>query len=86
MNHKEMTAHIRNRIKVAGIAAGCSKYTSCGVNWIRVSVTSYEQDFTPCEQSRIKLIAQSNGLTLARGLPINFDNSTNPKELHFVMP
>jgi len=86
MNHKELTAHIRNRIKVAGILATCKKYTSCGHNWIRVSVASYEQDFTPCEQSRIKIIAQSNGLTLSRGQEINFYNSTNPKEFHFLAP
>ena len=86
MNHKEMTAHIRARIKVAKIKACVSKYTSCGFNWIRVSVTAHDLNFTPCEQNAIKIIAQANGLTGSRGLPLIMDSSVNPQEFHFLAP
>ncbi len=86
MNHKEMTAHIRTRIKKAGIKASVSKYTSCGVNWVRVAVCTHDGEFTPLEQAAIKIIAQSNKLTLAQGLPIIIENSTNPQQFNFVMP
>jgi len=86
MTAKELTAHIRNRIKVAGIAAHCRKYTSCGYDWIRVSVTAHDKNFTADEQLRIKMIAQVNKLTMAQGLPINMENATNPQEFHFLIP
>ena len=84
MNHKEITAHIRARIKKAAIKASVVKYESCGSNWIRVSVTDPELNFTPLEQTAIKIIATANGLTASRGLPLNMDNCVNPKEFHFV--
>jgi hypothetical protein len=84
MSHKEMTAHIRARIKKAGISASVSKYESCGSKWIRVAVTAPDRNFTPCEQNAIKIIAQANGLTLARGLPIILHSSTNPQQFSFV--
>jgi len=86
LNHKEVTAHIRRRIAIAGIAASVRKYTSCGVNWVHVSTTKHDVAFTPCEQNAIKIIAQVNGLTSARGLEIRMDSSTNPQEFHFVQP
>jgi hypothetical protein len=85
MTHKEMTAHIRNRIKVAAIKAHVSKYDSCGCKFIRVSVPSPEVNFTPTEQYRIKFIAKTNGLAMARGLEITIENATNPQEFHFLM-
>jgi len=86
LNHKEVTAHVRRRIAVAGITASVRKYTSCGVNWVHVSTTKPDAIFTPCEQNAIKIIAQANGLTGGRGLEIRFDSSTNPQEFHFVQP
>jgi hypothetical protein len=86
MNRKEMTAHIRNRIKIAGIKASVSKYTSCGVGFVRVAVSAADVVFSNDEQRKINIIAQANGMTLVRGLPIIIDQFTNPQEFNFVMP
>jgi len=82
--HKEVTAHIRQRIAKAGVKASVSKYTSCGVHWVHVSATKPDANFTPLEQTAIKIIAKSNGLTKARGLEIDIHSSTNSQEFHFV--
>jgi len=82
MTHKEMTTHIRNRIKAAGIRASVSKYDSCGVQWVRVSTASYDQQFTADEQRQINLIASVNGLTKAGRLAIDVE-STFGQEAHF---
>ena len=86
MSHKEMTAHLRTRVKVAGIKASVAKYTSCGVNFVRVSVPTYDARFSEEEQRKIHLIAQSNGMTLSRGLPIIIDQFTSGSEFTCVMP
>jgi len=85
-SHKEMTAHIRQRIAKAGIKASVSKYTSCGASWIRVAVTKADLNFTQLEQTAIKIIAKSNKLTKARGLEIDIYSSTNPQQFDFVFP
>ena len=71
MNHKQMTAHIRNRIKVAGIKARVRLYAACGVRWIQVAGATSDQQFTAEEQRVINRIAKGNHLTGARGLEIN---------------
>ena len=42
MNHKEMTAHIRKRIRLAGIKARVCLYKASGRLWIRVNAISFE--------------------------------------------
>jgi hypothetical protein len=86
LNHKEITAHIRNRIKIAGVKASVSKYTSCGVSFVRVAVPAADVVFSNEEQRKINIIAQVNGMTLSRGLPIIIDQFTNPQQFNFVMP
>lgn len=66
LNHKEMTTHIRNRIKLAGVKALVSMVTTCGQPKIRVSVPSYDVEFTAEEIMEISKIAMVNGLTGAR--------------------
>ena len=68
LNYSEMTKHIRNRIKVAGIKAGVRKFDqgSTKAN-IQVYTRSVEQEFTSDEIEQIARIAQVNGLTLVRG-------------------
>jgi hypothetical protein len=83
--HKEMTAHIRTRIKANGIKASVSKYTSCGVNFIRVSVPAFDAEFTQDEQRKIHTVCKSNGMTLSRGMEIIIDQLTSSKEFTCVM-
>lgn len=71
MNHKEMTAHIRNRVKAYGVKASVRKYSACGVQWIQVSVPSPGARFEESEIKQIALIAKTNGLTFARGLEVD---------------
>jgi len=66
MDHKEMTSHIRGRIKAAGITAKCSMYTSCGQPMVRVCVPTYDARFNRDEIHAIALIAKSNRLTNAQ--------------------
>lgn len=71
MNHKEMVAHIRKRIKHEGIKARVKLADYCGVNWIHVDVATYGQSFD-CEQARkIAIIADANKLTYAQGMPVD---------------
>ena len=85
MNHKEMTAHIRNRIKAAGIKAKCKMQEYCGCVVISVDVPAYEVSFNEAEQREIRLIAKVNRLTFVRGMEIQLDQMTNPKQFKFHM-
>jgi len=69
MTQKEMTKHLRSRIKAAGIQA---RVRMCG-NAIQVITPTYESRWTEEEQREINLIAQVNGLTLVRGMPVTLD-------------
>lgn len=71
LNHKEMTAHIRKRVKAAGIKARVRKYDSCGSKWIHVFPVRYDLEFTEDEAREIRLIAHANKLTFARGMEID---------------
>lgn len=72
LNHKEMTAHIRGRIKASGIKARVSLYTACGIRYIRVVTPSYEvKGFTSEELATLAIIAQVNRLTEAQSSPID---------------
>ena len=83
LTHKEMTKHIRQRIKKAGIKASVSLYRSCGSKWIRVSTHNFEARFTEEEQRQINNIAEVNRLTYSQGLPIEVDIPFG-QENHFV--
>lgn len=85
MNHKQMTAHIRSRIKAAGIKAKCKMQDYCGNQVISVDVPAYGIEFNAEEQREIRLIAICNKLTWARGMAIDIDQMTNPHEFKFYM-
>ena len=70
MTHSEITKHLRNRIKAAGIKASVRKMVICGCKRVSVSVASYDQNFTADEQKTINRIARVNGCTLIRGMEI----------------
>ena len=81
MTTKEMTAHLRGRIKAAGIKARVH-FGSVG---IYVEVSRYELDFTDDEQRTIRRIAKCSGLTHVRGLEIDVEQMTDPKLHLFVI-
>lgn len=83
LNHKEMTKHIRTRIKVAGVKSLVRMIKSCGDNIIQVNTIEYDVDFTDDEQRTIRKIAECNNLTWVRKLPINIEQMTNPSEFNF---
>lgn len=86
MNHKQMTAHIRNRIAHAGIKAKCKMQETCGCKVIAVDVPAYGVSFTEAEQRAIRVIAIANKLTWVQGQPIDEFQMTNPHEFKFYLP
>lgn len=82
--YKEMTTHIRHRIKVAGIAARVRMFEACQVQYIQVFSTDYAVKFTDDQQRVIRDIAKVNGLTWVRGLEIKIEQMTNPDLFEFV--
>ena len=89
MSHKELTAHIRERIKKAGIKARVCMNYSCGSRVIQVVTPSYESRFTSGEIVRFCTIALANGLTFVRGLPIDLDvqaQLTGATQWDFYLP
>lgn len=73
LTHKEMTKHVRGRLKASGIKARCRLYEACGVRCIQISTPEYGKHFTPDQLREIGVIAQVNGLTDARRSPIDMD-------------
>lgn len=71
MNHREMTNHIRNRLKHEGIEASVRGHRSCGVQWIVVAMDEHGKSFTQQQCQKIALIASINGLTYAQGVPVD---------------
>jgi hypothetical protein len=84
LNHAEMTAHIRNRIKAAGIKARV-RAQSCGSASIQVNTPVYGQEFSSADQRAIRHIALCNKLTLVRGMEIIIEQDTNPFEFNFYL-
>lgn len=78
MTHKEMTAHIRGRIKKAGIRARV-KMNQPLKGWpggITIDTPTFEAEFTADEARVIAEIAIANGLTKTRGMPIDLEIAT----------
>lgn len=76
---KQMTAHLRKRIKQAGIKA---RIDMMGAT-IRVFPPTYGIEFTDDQQRAIRQLAVSNRLTWVRNLPIDVEQMTNPHSFHF---
>jgi hypothetical protein len=68
MTYRGMTNHIRDRIAHEGIEASVRGHRSRGLQWI---VVEAKQPFTQRQCQKIALIASLNGLTYARGEPID---------------
>ena len=73
MNHLEMTKHIRNRVRAAGIKARVRKYVSCGTRYIQVVIPDAEWRWSAEQIVEIGLIGQANRLTFARRSSIDLD-------------
>lgn len=71
LTHKEMTAHIRKRIKAEGIKARVRLYTACGTRYIQVFTPTYESRFAADEIEKFCVIASVNKLTCAQGAAID---------------
>ena len=78
LNHAEMTAHIRKRLRAAGIKAHVRKQSDGGGPLIRIEVADRDPDvrFTDEEQREILIIVSANGLTGARGSAIDINRMT----------
>jgi len=76
MTHKEMTAHIRHRLAMAGVKAKCKMNDFCGHKMVTIATPTFNSVFTPEAQSLIVGIVLANRLTKIRGLPV-IDNGTH---------
>lgn len=76
---KEMTAHLRNRIKAAGIKA---RVRFLG-RQIQVFPVAYGVEFSEADQHTIRFIAKVNKLTRVRGQEIDVDRMTDPHGMEF---
>lgn len=73
MDHKEMTAHIRKRMKAMKIPARVRMTDICGVEGIQVFVKKYGDKWTDAQRREIAICAKANRLTEARGSEIDPD-------------
>lgn len=71
MNHKELTAHIRNRIKKSGISARVCMSPARNYPCIQVKTPKFDGQFTADEIETICIIAKVNGLTFVQGMEID---------------
>lgn len=86
MTHKEMTAHIRKRIKIAKIPARVKMNEWCGRRVITVVTPTYEFRWGADQLKTIGAIAKTNNLTGAQNSPIDIDNTarlTGATQLNF---
>lgn len=88
MNHKEITAHIRKRLKHAAVPCRVMMEESCGYKYVKVVVPTYDAEWTPEQLRTIGLIATVNKLTFVRGMPIHGEATimqlTGAKQFDFV--
>lgn len=75
MRIDEVVKHIRARLKHEGIKSKCSRYQSCGIQWLRITCPSYDQQFTLDQQRVIVNILKANGFNAP-------DPGVNPIDFH----
>lgn len=75
LSHKEMAAHIRNRLKASKIKARVIMQTICGERRIRIDNVAYGARWSDDEAETIAICAKVNGLTHTQGAEINTSNS-----------
>lgn len=83
---KEITAHIRKRIKHEKIKARVYMSPTGSAHFIGVCPPAPGIEFSEHEQRTIRHIAKCNRLTWIRGMEIDVERMTNPFGMHFHMP
>lgn len=87
MNTKAMTAHLRNRIAVAGVKGARVRMAPGSRNVIQVfPAGGVDVMFSEEAQATIATIAEVNGLTFTRGLPIVVRQGNHGPGFTFEMP
>lgn len=81
MTTTQTAAHIRSRIKHAGIKARVRVAPGGGV--VQVIAPTAEARFSDDDQRTIRFIAKCNRMTWVRGLEIDIEQMTNPAEFNF---
>lgn len=76
-NHKDITAHIRKRLKAAGIKAKCKMVSFCGCDTVQVAVPSFESRFTSNQIREFVTAAKVNGLTGSRGMELDVEHESS---------
>lgn len=89
MGHKELTKHLRGRLRHAGIPCRVRMEDFCGSAAVSIITPSYDARWTAEQLREMALIAKSNRLTMSRGLPIDMDNMaqlTGSTQVNFFLP
>jgi aerobic-type carbon monoxide dehydrogenase small subunit (CoxS/CutS family) len=79
-SHKEITAHIRKRLKAAGIKAKCKMQSYCGSDTVMVAVPAYEARFTSEQIREFVTAAKVNGMTGCRGIELDIEHEASLTE------
>ena len=74
MTFKEITAHIRRRVRAENIPARVRMVESCGTRIVQVFGVTHEARWTPEQLTLIGRIARVNGLTFVRQMPVTEDH------------
>lgn len=83
MTRQEAAAQMKTALKTAGVKARVQQFLCCGSHWVKVFGASADAQFSDAEQSAVKGIAKSLGLTGVRGTEIQMEHATNPFEFDF---
>ena len=83
LTHKDITGHIRSRVKIAGIKARVTMSDACGQPVVHVFTIGPDVSFTEAEQREIRHIAKCCKLTKAKGLEIDVERMTDPHGMRF---
>ena len=76
-SHKEITAHIRKRLKAAGIKAKCKMVSFCGCDTVQVAVAKFDARFTSEEIREFVTAAKVNGMTGSRGMELDIEHEAS---------
>lgn len=76
-SHKEITAHIRKRLKAAEIKAKCQMSSYCGYDTVMVAVPTFESRFTSDQIREFVTAAKVNGLTGCRGTELDVEHEAS---------
>ena len=79
-SHKEIAAHIRKRLKAAGIKAKCKMVSYCGCNTVQVAVPEFEARFTSKQICEFVTAAKVNGMTGSRGMELDIEHEASLTE------